>query len=359
MKTKHRLERELFWIKCLQTPYPLGLNDNIHTLGNISQRHNSIDIFNLFNFRKRNNRSHGIKKNGNVKRRNRKYLTVQQCHKILVSSGKHRLLSSLNNLSIKSLKHLNEEADKIIIRANPLYTTASIIDSYALHKLFPHIDKDDEHKRHFFPLKFINKGMDFIDLSSIFNDKNCSKLIPGYFTNKESPIISYSYTKPIRSSIFNYNTLVSDTNLNLDTTGLTCECHESKFCYLPAGHIITGDFDILANETLKDIFSKGPNYRLPTKIDFIKCLEHITESLNSFINSWCKREDVDNDALNDWKGFVVGKIKTRIEFYLSNPNLLPSEPTYSIFDLKQDLTELHKKFIFVPADKAANNIIII
>ena len=44
MKTKHRLERELFWIKCLQTPYPLGLNDNIHTLGNISQKLNSIDI---------------------------------------------------------------------------------------------------------------------------------------------------------------------------------------------------------------------------------------------------------------------------------------------------------------------------
>ena len=210
MKNKHRLERELHWIKCLQTPYPLGLNDNIHILGNISTD-KSIDIFNLFNHKKRNNRSHGIRKNGNIKRKRRKYLTVLQCHDILVSSGRHRLLSSLTNLAVTSLKRLNEEADPIVIRTNPLYTTASIIQSYAVHTLFPHIDKEDEHKRHFFPLKFIDKGMDFIDMSTIFNDKNCTKLIPEYFTNKESPIISYTYNNPIRSSIFNYNTLVSDT----------------------------------------------------------------------------------------------------------------------------------------------------
>ena len=78
-------------------------------------------------------------------------------------------ISSLDRyLSIKSLKCLNEEANKIFIRTNPFYLTASIIQSYAVHKLFPRIDKDDEHKRHFFPLKFINKGMDFINLSNIF-----------------------------------------------------------------------------------------------------------------------------------------------------------------------------------------------
>lgn len=358
MKTKHRLERELFWIKCLQTPYPLGLNDNIYTLGNISKL-SSIDIFNLFNHRKRKRRSHGKNINGNIKRKRRLNLTVLECNDILISSGRHKLLSALYSLSIKSLKRLNEEADTIFMRTNPLYNTASIIQLYASHKLFPHIDKDEEHKRHFFPLKFINKGMDFIDLSSIFNDKNCTKLIPGYFTNKETPVISYSYSKPIRSSIFNYNTLVSSAYLNLDTTGTTCDCNNSKFCYQPAGHIITGNFDVLNNKKLKGIFFKGPKYRLPTKIDFITCLEHITDSLNKFTSLWCKRENIENSALNDWKNFILKKIKERVEFYVSNPHLLPPEPTYSLLDLKHDLIDLHKKYIFVPADKAANNIIII
>ncbi|MDA3086495.1 hypothetical protein OFO27_08180, partial [Campylobacter sp. CS_ED1] len=85
----------------------------------------------------------------------------------------------------------------------------------------------------------------------------------------------------------------------------------------------------------------------------------ITESLDAYINSWCKREKIDNNALNDWKEFILNKVKTRIEFYLSNPKLLPPDPTYSLSDLKRDLIDLHKKFIFVPADKAANNIIII
>ena len=358
MRTKHRLERELFWIKCLQTPYPLGLNDNIYTLGNISKL-SSIDIFSLFDHRKRKRRSHGKKRNRNIKRKNRKYLTIQHCFNILNSSGKHKLLSSLNNLSVKSLTRLNDEADKIYIRSNKLYDTASIIQSYASHKLFPHIDNDEEHKRHFFNLKYINKGMDLIDLSSIFNDKNCIKRIPGYFKNKETPIISYSYDQPVRSSIFNYNRLVSDSKLDLDTSKSSCDCVNSEFCYLPAGHVITGNFKILNNKKLIDIFSKGPNYRLPVDVNFVDCLEIINTSLEEFIKSWCKREHVKEDALNDWKIFIGDKIKQRIRFYISNPKLLPPKPTYKLSELRNDLKDLHMKYIFVPADKASNNIIII
>jgi hypothetical protein len=336
----------------------LGLNDNIFTLGNISKLR-SIDIFSLYDHRKRKRRSHGKLKNGNIKRRNRKYLTLQHCYNILTSSGKHKLLAALNNLSIKSLTQLNGEADNIIVRTDKLYDTANIIQSYANHKLFPHIDKDEEHKRHFFNLKFINKGMDLINLTNIFNDKNCTKCIPGYFKNKEIPIISYSYNRPIRSTIFNYNKLVSDKNLDLDATGNSCDCISSKYNYLPAGHIITGNFNILDNRNLIDVFSKGPKYRLPVDIDFIECLDLISSSLEEFSKSWCKRENVNDNALNDWKTFILNKVKERIRFYISNPKLLPPKPSYSIFDLKHDLNDLQNKFIFVPADKAANNILII
>ena len=64
---------------------------------------------------------------------------------------------------------------------------------------------------------FINKGIDFIDLPSIFQDKSVIQSIPTYFQNSEPPIICYKYNKPIRNTIFNFNKLVSDLDIHANT----------------------------------------------------------------------------------------------------------------------------------------------
>ena len=47
-----RHKTELKWIKSLQTPFPLGFNDNIYHEGNISKMP-EFDIFSLLECRKR------------------------------------------------------------------------------------------------------------------------------------------------------------------------------------------------------------------------------------------------------------------------------------------------------------------
>ena len=64
--------------------------------------------------------------------------------------------------------------------------------------------------------KLINKGIEFIDLPSIFRDNNVISAIPSYFENTESPILCYRYYKPIRNTILNFNKLVSD--LDIETS---------------------------------------------------------------------------------------------------------------------------------------------
>ena len=63
----------------------------------------------------------------------------------------------------------------------------------------------------------INKGMDFIDLPSIFRDKSVQSSIPNYFKKCEVPIICYKYNKPNRGAIFNFNKLVSDLDIETCT----------------------------------------------------------------------------------------------------------------------------------------------
>ena len=215
-KVKARHIAELKWIKNLQTPFPIGLNDNIYQEGNISKDPN-IDIFSILNIRKRKSRSHGIRKNGNIKRKSKITMTVTDFNNILKHSGKHAMLSRLASFPLKSLKVLDGEADNIVLRTDPLYTTAYLIQSYTQHILRPHIDSASDHERHFVKVNFLNKGIDFIDLPSIFRDNRVNDSIPKYFKNSEVPIICYKYNKHVRNIIFNYNKIVSDLDIQSNT----------------------------------------------------------------------------------------------------------------------------------------------
>ena len=90
-------------------------------------------------------------------------------------------------------------------------TTYSIV-SPAQYALRPYIDSEINHIRHFIKIQFV-KGIEFIDLPSIFKDKSVISSIPTYFENKESPLICYKYNKPISRSVFNYNKLVTELDI--------------------------------------------------------------------------------------------------------------------------------------------------
>ena len=117
-----RHELELKWIKRLQTPFPLGFNDNIYHEGNISKMLD-FDAFSLSDIKKRNKRSHCKRKNGNFKRKHKTALSLFDLN-ILLNSGRHQMLSKLASLSISSLRKLHDEANKFYDRKYDLYEAA-------------------------------------------------------------------------------------------------------------------------------------------------------------------------------------------------------------------------------------------
>ena len=171
-----------------------------------------FDVFSLLEFRKRTARSHGIKKNGNCKRKNRVQKLANCTLRDLAAKhdvhGRHCMLSYFSSLPISVLRSLDTEANKFYDRTNRLYDAALLTRCYTQHALRPVIDSKINHIRHFIKIPFINKGMDFIDLPSIFKNKSVQSSILNYFKNYEVPIICYKYNKPIRGAIFNFNKLV-------------------------------------------------------------------------------------------------------------------------------------------------------
>ena len=182
-----RHETELKWIKLLQTPFPLGFNDNIYHEGNISKMPD-FDVFSLLEIRKRKSRSHGIRKKENSKRRKRAVkrsnTSLKDLSKVSEDHGRHSMPSFLSSLPISVLRILDTEANKFYDRNHQLYDAAF---------LTRFIDSETNHKRHFITIPFINKGIEFIDLPSIFKDRSITSSIPRYFQNSEPPIICYKY----------------------------------------------------------------------------------------------------------------------------------------------------------------------
>ena len=152
----------------------------------------------------------GKRKKRAVKRSN---TSLKDLSKVLEDHGRHSMLSFLSLLRI-----LDTEANKFYDKNHQLYDAALLTRCYTQHALRPFIDSEINHKRHFIKIPFINKGIEFIDLPSIFKDRSVNSLIPAYFQNSEPPIICHKY-KPIRNTVFNFNKLVS----NLDIHAITPE----------------------------------------------------------------------------------------------------------------------------------------
>ena len=74
---------------------------------------------------------------------------------------------------------------------------------------------------------------------------------------------------------------------------------------------------------------------------------------------WCKRENVEPDALKEWKINIFKIIDTRISFYSRNTHLLPPKPKSSFSHLKRGIQDFHMNYVLVPADKAANNVVVV
>jgi hypothetical protein len=179
------------------------------------------------------------------------------------------------------------------------YKLLAIISDIASHRLFKsvRIGKDEKEKRSFLNLSFANKGLDGVNLGNILHHKLVQSKIPPYFKDQSVPIISYTYTKPIATKIFNYKRVLQ--NLDIDdfkSKPPDCTCASSQFTYNPAGHVITGS-----------------KYREPKSINWKYNFKILMDSVEDYARQWAKREKEDVDTLSEWIKAVRSLIQIRIK----------------------------------------------
>ena len=73
----------------------------------------------------------------------------------------------------------------------------------------------------------------------------------------------------------------------------------------------------------------------------------------------CKQENVEPDALKEWKINIFKIIDTCNSFYSRNTQLLPPKRKSSFCHLKRGIQDFQMNYDLVPADNAANNVVVV
>ena len=98
----------------MQSPFPLGFNDNIYHEGNISKMPDFDGFFSVLERKTHKSRSQDNRTNGNIKRKicteKRLNTSLKDLSLALTNPGGHGLFSFLSYLPISVLRNLELEA---------------------------------------------------------------------------------------------------------------------------------------------------------------------------------------------------------------------------------------------------------
>ena len=102
----------------------------------------------------------------------------------------------------------------------------------------------------------------------------------------------------------------------------------------------------------------GPGYRESQKVKWPALLDDLHTSLKSCIDKWAQQEKVDSQVLMEWYNKVIEDASKAVA-RLSMKSKKTKKMTLKSPTISKILKDLQKDFVFVPTDKASNNIAVV
>ena len=108
-------------------------------------------------------------------------------------------------------------------------------------------------------VQFAHKIMSDVNLNSIINHAGVKYHLPRSLRDNMDIRIIYKFGGTIGSKILNYNRILKQTGrLSFDDIqNMHCSCDDSPFKNDRFGHVITGDLNIIQNQSLREICGFG------------------------------------------------------------------------------------------------------
>lgn len=358
-------EKELKWIKLLNTGYPFGFNDKILNYGCITKKCTDSGM-------EANNFTLSIKIKGlhktkrGIRKRRKKiidYTAIDNLLEIYNNNDKdkvrqlYRYYRSLNKATISYLKK------EILSNDYILEFKLLCIGVFLETKKEPKNEDGLAKPKKYVPILYVNEYSQKLNPASLFNSKKLRSYLSDNLANNKF-IISWKCGNPVRKEVCNYSSFLNKlTNEEIQKIlNENCKCEHSKFVYSPYGHVITGNLDIIQDEHTRDMLSKGAKHRMVYDDSWQTAYDEIINGMRKFIGALVNQRRIGTTVAanyeNNFKIMLSARQKAVFRETDDVPNLVPVNQQNNK-NFYKTIKRLQEQYIITPADKAANNYIFI
>jgi hypothetical protein len=212
-------------------------------------------------------------------------------------------------------------------------------------------------------LMWDSRSLHHIPLRKIFTKTSNLNLLPNAIQSSMNKImIVRKLTDPIYNIIFNFTKVCKDPSMSMGP-GKTCVCHKYDNIYKQKINnkyecVLTGDLSIIEHIKVRQLLDFGPRFRSWIKSD-TKC--RLLDCINECAFTLSHKFDIDISQFKPWVAQVKQQVlqtfhqilNSKYQQFNSHDNVVIDG------DIKMRLRALHKHFVMVPVDKAANNVAVI
>mgnify|MGYP001792462320 CR=1 FL=1 len=356
--TNIRRERETELMLKLRTVYPYGLNDRV---GN--EYRSSLTSAIALRFPKLERKHERTARVRNSRNINSDVDVILEMSSILhgdIQNAMNSIRVLLESKTKKVLKTFVTAINDFLERQTDnfpflsWYLAALDIIECKLYKKEPPKPKKQVPKS-ILKVLFQNKGLDFINFQKIINMDDVISNLPKKMKDL-NPVIIHTLKPSIRSKVFNYKDFTNSIDVFDNVASYPCNCEGSSFVNKDHGHIVTGDLRIVQNGKLRKLLIKGPKYREPSTIDFLKAKDSIVNGVNEFISSASDKYKIHKREFSHWKQTLLAKVDEKISVLKSRFKIRHLYKTLLDVKSQEYLHKLQEDFVLVPIDKAANNV---
>ena len=361
---KEREKLEDTWMLKLNTVFPYGLNVRVKKAGildaTVDILRSKTSIYSKFDVLKVDRHYRG---NGNTITpvAAARAFDVDDFYSSLLLSCKecidfHDIRTTLCNLKKKQLKNVYIKSIALVNGGLDCllsyYLCLLIKDLSWFYLSRMGIDKKKNSSPHFCVVNFVNKFVDQVNFKKIFDSPEVVKASPFKSLYLSKPRIAFKYPSTIRSKVLNYREVYHE---EIDVSNINCNCKDSKYIDNHHGHVITGDLSIVTNTNLRKLLQKGLNYRDQAPPSVEKAFSAIKNAIVLYCKKMASRFNMNIVAFREWQHKILAAVREQLEACKKYKfNSVLSKP-----DVIIALKELHNEFVFVPTDKASNNITIV
>jgi hypothetical protein len=196
---------------------------------------------------------------------------------------------------------------------------------------------------------FKSNAMQKLKIRRVFADPTVSRLLPQAAANfTDQLLVCNRLVDPIGKEILNFPQVARKLPKS-NNSGQSCKCSEHfGSCDMVDGHVLTGNLDFI-KEPLRSLMFYGPQFR--EGMTRQKSLDSLKVSIDCLICDLAKDTQTDASDFKKWRNMVIAKCRDAL-------GLTPTDLTRILgrATVAADLRWYQRHLVFVPADKAQNNI---